>query len=60
MRIEFYQREDERWAWRLIGANGFDIIANDGGQGYENKGDAMAAAASATNYLSRQIQVIVL
>lgn len=33
-----YQREDGRWAWRLV-SNG-NIIATDGGQGYENRDDA--------------------
>lgn len=36
--IEVYQRTDNRWAWRLVAANG-RIIATDGGQGYENKSD---------------------
>lgn len=37
-RVEIYQREDDRWAWRLVAANG-QIIATDGGQGYENRQD---------------------
>lgn len=36
---EVYEREDGKWAWRLKAANG-EIIATDGGQGYENKQDA--------------------
>lgn len=38
-KVEFYQREDDRWAWRLIARNG-NIVATDGGQGYENLRDA--------------------
>ncbi len=34
-----YQREDEKWAWRLVADNG-RIIATDGGQGYEDEDDA--------------------
>lgn len=34
-----YQRADCRWAWRLEADNG-QIIATDGGQGYENVADA--------------------
>lgn len=36
--FEVYRREDGKWAWRLRAANG-EIIATDGGQGYENEGD---------------------
>lgn len=32
-----YQRTDEKWAWRLRGENFDDIIATDGGQGYNNR-----------------------
>jgi uncharacterized protein YegP (UPF0339 family) len=34
---EVYKRDDNKWAWRLIGDNGSDIIATDGGQGYTTK-----------------------
>jgi len=37
-----YKRTDGRWAWRLT-SNG-KIIATDGGQGYENEGDARSMA----------------
>lgn len=37
-----YQREDQKWAWRLV-SNG-DIIATDGGQGYENEADCRTMA----------------
>jgi uncharacterized protein YegP (UPF0339 family) len=42
-KIEVFKRADGRWAWHLTAANG-DIIATDGGQGYENKGDAQEMA----------------
>jgi uncharacterized protein YegP (UPF0339 family) len=34
-----YQRADCKWAWRLRADNN-EIIATDGGQGYENEADA--------------------
>lgn len=34
-----YQRPDKKWGWRLRADNG-NIIATDGGQGYENEADA--------------------
>jgi uncharacterized protein YegP (UPF0339 family) len=37
-----YQRTDKKWAWRLV-SNG-NIIATDGGQGYENESDARTMA----------------
>lgn len=36
--IEVYRRTDGKWAWRLVASNG-NIIATDGGQGYENRAD---------------------
>lgn len=38
-----YQRTDCRWGWRLRADNG-QIIATDGGQGYENEADARTMA----------------
>ena len=38
-----YQRTDCKWAWRLTADNG-EIIATDGGRGYENEADARAIA----------------
>ena len=38
-----YMRADGTWAWRLKADDG-DIIATDGGQGYENEGDARQMA----------------
>lgn len=32
-----YLRADGKWAWKLIGDNESDIIATDGGQGYEDE-----------------------
>jgi len=43
MRVEMYKRHDRKWAWRLVADNGH-IIATDGGQGYENRSDAMEMA----------------
>lgn len=31
------QRADGKWGWQLIGDNGSDIIATDGGQGYNSE-----------------------
>lgn len=38
-----YQREDCKWGWRLR-ADNEQIIATDGGQGYENESDAREMA----------------
>jgi uncharacterized protein YegP (UPF0339 family) len=37
--LDVYKRNDGKWAWRLVAPNG-QIIATDGGQGYENRKDA--------------------
>lgn len=37
-----YTRTDGKWAWRLI-VNG-NVVATDGGQGYENENDARSMA----------------
>lgn len=42
-KINVFEREDGKWAWNLVAANG-DIIATDGGQGYENKADCQDMA----------------
>jgi uncharacterized protein YegP (UPF0339 family) len=39
-----YKRTDGKWAWNLK-VNG-DIVATDGGQGYENEEDAREMANS--------------
>ncbi|MFW6776089.1 DUF1508 domain-containing protein [Nocardioides sp. CPCC 205120] len=39
---EVWQREDRKWAWRLV-VNG-RIVATDHGQGYENKSDCVDMA----------------
>ncbi len=36
---EFYRRADDKWAFRIKASNG-EIVATDGGQGYESKSDA--------------------
>jgi uncharacterized protein YegP (UPF0339 family) len=41
--LDIYQRTDDRWAWRLKADNG-QVIATDGGQGYENRGDCARIA----------------
>ncbi len=41
--IEVYLRTDRKWAWRLRAGNE-QIIATDGGQGYDNKSDAVNMA----------------
>lgn len=38
------ERSDGKWGWQLIGDNGSDIVATDGGQGYENEATARAMA----------------
>lgn len=42
-KLEIYRRTDDRWAWRLIADNG-QVIATDGAQGYENRGDCEVVA----------------
>ena len=36
-KLEVYQRNDGKWAWRLLASNG-RVIATDAGQGYERRG----------------------
>lgn len=43
--LEVYRRKDRRWAWRLVAANG-QVVATDGGQGYERRVDARRMAQS--------------
>jgi len=39
--VEHYRRADNKWAWRIkVGAN---VVATDGGQGYENEIDCLAS-----------------
>ena len=38
---EVYRRTDGKWAWHAVASNN-RIVASDGGQGYENRGDAEA------------------
>lgn len=44
IKTEVYRRTDDRWAWRAIAGNG-QVIATDGGQGFENRTDAVDSAA---------------
>lgn len=46
--LTVYQREDDKWAWKLTAPNG-RIIATDGGQGYENRGDCERTATAVIN-----------
>lgn len=39
---EIYQRKDGKWAFRVKASNG-QIVATDGGQGYERKASAQSA-----------------
>lgn len=48
MKLEIYRREDGKWAWRVRAGNG-QIVANDGGQGYEKFDDAQRMALKVTN-----------
>lgn len=42
--LEIYPRADGRFAWKLVADNGSDIVATDGGQGYERRKDATVMA----------------
>lgn len=42
-KIDVYKRTDKKYAWRLLADNG-EIVAVDGGQGYENKQDCIEIA----------------
>lgn len=59
MKIQFYKRADGKWAWRMIAANS-QVIATDGGQGYENYEDAVMGAVLATDYSGRGIEALTL
>ncbi|AMM31511.1 hypothetical protein SA2016_0823 [Sinomonas atrocyanea] len=41
--LNVYQRPDSNWGWRLISDNG-NVIATDGGQGYEHESVAQTMA----------------
>lgn len=43
-KLVLIERRDYTWGWSLYGDNGSDIIATDGGQGYESKSDAREMA----------------
>jgi uncharacterized protein YegP (UPF0339 family) len=42
-RLEYYRRADGKWDWRVVASNN-RIVGTSGGQGYENKGDAVHIA----------------
>jgi uncharacterized protein YegP (UPF0339 family) len=46
--LDVYKRNDGKWAWRLVAPNG-QIIATDGGQGYENRGDCERMGKAVTS-----------
>jgi uncharacterized protein YegP (UPF0339 family) len=48
MKLEMYRREDGKWAWRVRATNG-QIVATDGGQGYENMAVAQEMALKIIN-----------
>jgi uncharacterized protein YegP (UPF0339 family) len=48
MKIEIYQRADGKWAWRVRASNG-QVVATDGGQGYENRDEAQRMVLSITD-----------
>jgi uncharacterized protein YegP (UPF0339 family) len=48
--LEIYQRPDGRWSWRLRAGNG-QIIATDGGQGYQHRIDCTRVADAVTSGL---------
>jgi uncharacterized protein YegP (UPF0339 family) len=48
MKLSLYRRSDGRHAWRLIADNG-NIVATDGGQGYERAIDAHRMAVKILN-----------
>lgn len=50
--IEVYTRDDGKFAWRAVAHNN-EIVATDGGQGYDNAEDAKDTAIGvvfASNY----------
>jgi uncharacterized protein YegP (UPF0339 family) len=54
-----YKNGSGKWAWRLVSDNG-NIIATDGGQGYENKSDCreMADSIIAGDYKDAEKRII--
>lgn len=43
LRAEVYRRADLKWDWRTVAANN-EVTSTSGGQGFENRSDAIAAA----------------
>ena len=46
-KLEVYLRTDSKFAWRVRGSNG-QVVATDGGQGYDNLDDCIDMAQSVT------------
>lgn len=57
-KLDIYQREDKRWAWRLTADNG-RIVATDGGQGYEQQADCEQTASAVTRGFYSGAQLVV-
>lgn len=53
--LVFYKRADKRWAWRCVASNG-QIVATDGGQGYERFLDCVRGAESAAAVLGGAVR----
>lgn len=49
MKLEVYKRQDGLWAWHLLAENG-QVVATDGGQGYEHRLECVEMAEKATAY----------
>lgn len=43
-KVTVYKRDDGKWAWHRKSENGH-IVATDGGQGYEDRAEALRMAA---------------
>lgn len=56
MKIQFYRRADGKYGWRHLASNG-EILANDAGQGYNNREDCTRGAELATAFSDRKIAV---
>lgn len=53
-RVELYRRVDGRWAWRAVADNG-QVVATDGGQGYEHRTDAADQAFEVTGLVPVEV-----
>ena len=53
--IEVFKREDDKFAWHIVEDNG-QIVATDGGQGYENRNECVEMAKLVT---SDQFEIVI-